>query len=201
LPILSELKFNDQLVTISTIGRFQRIKGQTLLLDALYELSKQKNTLYILYIIGDVNGENPDDLIYKKELQVKADIYRSHFLDIRFEGFQDNVSSYIAMSDFIVIPSLYESFSMVAIEALALGKPIIAPNAGGPKDIINSDDIGILFKPNSAADLCAAIKRMIVNRSFFTKEKCIARAKNFSIDIQAQKHLFIYQDVLKEANS
>lgn len=200
LPAVAEKQFSASAVTISVIGRFQRIKGQDLLLDALSELSNSRRTHFTVFIVGDVNGYYKQDCTYKEELIAKAQAYRNEYLDIRFEGFQQNVAGYISNSHFIVIPSRYESFSMVAVESLSLGKPIIAPNIGGPKDIVNSKSIGILFEPGNVASLRQSIAYMIDNFHVFEKQACIARSKSFSVAIQAEKHLSLYFNVINKSH-
>lgn len=196
---VAEKIFSASEVTISAIGRFQRIKGQDLLLDALFELSKNRRTRFVVFIVGDVNGYYKQDRAYKDELISKVDAYRNEYLDIRLEGFQKNVAEYMLRSDFIVIPSRYESFSMVAIEALSLGKPIIAPDIGGPKDIVDNSGIGILFEAGNVDSLRQSIISMIDNYRNYNKQSCVERSNSFSVDIQAEKHLSLYSDIISRS--
>jgi len=119
-------------------------------------------------------------------------------LKIIFEGFQVVVRDYIEKSDIVIIPSRYESFSMVAIEALSCAKPVIAPNIGGPKDIINSKSIGLLFTPENINSLAVNIKNLIDNYQNFDSEEAINRAKYFSIENQAKKHIEVYKEILND---
>lgn len=122
---ISENLVNKKNIELVCIGRFQKIKGQDILIEALERLSMLRpDTNLNLSIVGD----NQEDINYKKSLLDKAKNINSKNLNIDFLGFQTNVREFM-----VVIPSRYESFSMVAIEALSCGKPVIAPNIGGPK--------------------------------------------------------------------
>jgi glycosyltransferase involved in cell wall biosynthesis len=190
--------FDKNLVRILVVARLQKIKGHDILLDALHEVSKKNKHRFILNMLGDINNINKENLEYKNLIISKIKNYRNDFLEINFIGFKKNVFEYIKQSDFVVIPSRYESFSMVAIESLSIGIPIIAPNIGGPREIVNTKSIGILFKPGDVKDLSASIEYMVNHYDDYISKDCINRAKFFSVDIQVEKHLNLYKEVLND---
>ena len=63
-------------------------------------------------------------------------------------------------SDFVILPSLKETFGCVLIEALATGKPVLATNCGGPQSIVN-DKVGLLVQPGSTEELVKGIRAML----------------------------------------
>jgi glycosyltransferase involved in cell wall biosynthesis len=194
-PLLPNRPLGDK-INIVSVGRFQRIKGQDLLLEAVRQVAISMPQAQIaLRLVGDVNGSLKEDLAYKDSLIAQARGVGVENLHVHFEGFLKDVSGFIASSDFIVIPSRYESFSMVAIEALALGKPVIGPDIGGPKEIIDHPSIGLLFSPESVESLSAAIRKMIVSFDSFEPAGCTARAAQFSIENQAHGHLQLYREL------
>lgn len=79
-----------------------------------------------------------------------------------FHGRQPNgyVYNLLKQVNFVVINSNYETFSVVAAEALANGKPVIATLCGGPEEFI-TQECGILIEPNNSKQLEAAIIKMI----------------------------------------
>lgn len=189
--------FDKKNIELVCIGRFQKIKGQDILIEALERLSMLRpDTNLNLSIVGDVNGDNQEDINYKKSLLDKAKNINSKNLNIDFLGFQTNVREFIEKADMVVIPSRYESFSMVAIEALSCGKPVIAPNIGGPKDIINSVEIGLLFEAGIVESLKNTLYKAIENFERFDSLLALQRAKFFSVENQAKNHLAIYEEVL-----
>jgi len=81
---------------------------------------------------------------------------------IFFQGRRNNeyVYDFIKQTDFVVINSNYETFSVVAAEALANGKPIITTICGGPEEFITADQ-GILIKKGNQQELEQAILKML----------------------------------------
>jgi glycosyltransferase involved in cell wall biosynthesis len=86
---------------------------------------------------------------------------------------------------------------MVAIEALACGKPVIAPNIGGPKDIIDQAELGMLFEAVSAVSLGEVLQRAISDFTRFSFDACVSRAQDFSIERQVDRHLQLYQEICR----
>lgn len=192
-------KFDPANVRMACIGRFQRIKGQDLLLQAMGTLAAANPARHItLELIGDVNGSAPDDMEFRHALHMLADRVRATNLDIRFLGFQRTPLPSIRQADIVVVPSRYESFSMVAIEALACGKPVVAPAIGGPKDIVDSDRIGTLFEPGNAEALGVALEYAIAAFGTYSAQECVQRARVFSVERQAQAHMRLYLEMLHD---
>jgi len=78
--------------------------------------------------------------------------------NINFSGYLDEkaLTAFYRQARCLVIPSrCYEGFPLVALEAMAMGKPVIAPDHGGFTEIIGKGDraIGCLFRPNDLSDL------------------------------------------------
>ena len=78
--------------------------------------------------------------------------------EIRFRGQQDreNVVAEMAGAELVVIPSRRESFGLVALEAMALGKPVVASRVGGLPEILEGAD-ALLVEPDEPAKLAIAI--------------------------------------------
>lgn len=184
-------------VHLACIGRFQDIKGQDVLIEALGICAAQSPAQrFTLVFIGDVNGNAPPDMRYRDRLHALAEQCRAPNLTIDFRGFQSDPTPFMRAADFIVIPSRYESFSMVAIEALACGKPVIVPDIGGPKDIVDTPAIGLRFTPGDAASLSRAILAMANDLARYDPEACVRRAHYFSVARQASEHVAMYEELL-----
>ena len=78
-------------------------------------------------------------------------------------GFRSDVSALMAACDIIVLPAPAEPFGLVLIEAMALGKPVIAAAAGGPLEIVADGETGLLFEPGNAESLSSAIRRLLAD--------------------------------------
>lgn len=80
--------------------------------------------------------------------------------NMRLLGFREDALSLIASADLFVLPSLAEPFGLVLLEAMALGKPVIATRAGGPVEIV-TDATGRLVRPSDPKELAAAILSLL----------------------------------------
>jgi len=82
---------------------------------------------------------------------------------VRLAGFREDAISLINAADLFVLPSLAEPFGLVLIEAMSLGRPVIATNAGGPREIVEDGATGILVPPADPPSLAAAITRLLAD--------------------------------------
>lgn len=191
-------KFDAKNIRVVCVGRFQRIKGQDLLLEAISTLAlKNPSSRITLELVGDVNGQEKADLEFRDEIRALAKATQFPNLQVIFSGFQKNPKPYIRAADVVVIPSRYESFSMVAIEALAIGKPVVAPNIGGPKDIIDRPELGMLFEAGSAVSLGEVLQQVISDFAKFSFDASVSRAQDFSIERQVEQHLQVYREICR----
>lgn len=79
---------------------------------------------------------------------------------IRLAGYQVDVYSLIHAADIFVLPSIAEPFGLALLEAMALGKPVIATNAGGPREIVVDGVTGLLVQPGNDEALSLAIQAL-----------------------------------------
>ena len=100
--------------------------------------------------------------------------------------------------DVFVLPSSYETFGVVVIEAHAMGKPVIATRCGGPEDTVNEKN-GILVEPENVEALAQAMQKVYSNIEDFSPEAirqdCLQR---YSGKVVAQKLCEIYQSVMTQ---
>ncbi|MCC7365400.1 MAG: glycosyltransferase [Dehalococcoidia bacterium] len=107
------------------VGRLEKLKGVDILVSAVAELEMKDVTLLI--VGGDEHAEG-----LKAELLAQAE--REGIAGaIRFEGAvpHDELPAYYCAADVCVVPSYYESFGLVAVEAMACGTPVVASRVGG----------------------------------------------------------------------
>ena len=182
-------------IKIGVLGRFQRIKGQDIAIEAVFEVAKKnpgKN--FLLSLSGALNTSNKADVTYYQEIK-NLKKYKSNILKnlrINLEGHTDTPLSFIDMQHLMLVPSRYESFSMVTVESLARGIPVIVPNIGGPAEIVNSNAIGLKFIAGDCLDAANAILSAINGRGF-SSHAIYDRAVEFSIERQANRHLELYK--------
>lgn len=98
--------------------------------------------------------------------------------------------------DFYVMPSRVESLSMVILEAMACGKPIVSTDCGGPSELIKSD-IGILTSPNSPKHLAESIKKMLFNFHTYDSHKIRNLCEeNYSPEKISTKIINVYKEFI-----
>ena len=123
--------------------------GQKYDLGYCGRFSEPKNPIGFLQIVAQVKKELPDVkavMIGDGELreQVEKTINNLHLKNnVELVGFQKNPFPYIAACKVMVMPSLWEGFPMVAIESMALGKPLVATPVSGVRDIVTDACGGI----------------------------------------------------------
>ncbi|MCM8820988.1 MAG: glycosyltransferase [Candidatus Omnitrophica bacterium] len=107
------------------------------------------------------------------------------------------IARMMQISDFFVLPSNYETFGVVLIEALACGLPVVATRVGGVPEIIN-DTNGILVEPDNSVELAKAMLYMMDNLDRYDRQKISFDAKNkYSYDVIGKQIVDIYERVLR----
>jgi len=79
-------------------------------------------------------------------------------------GFRKDAQALIQAGDIFVLPSLAEPFGLVILEAMSLGRPVIATDAGGPREIVEQGVTGLLVPPSDPPALAAAIRKLVSDR-------------------------------------
>lgn len=109
------------------------------------------------------------------------------------------VRNEIANADAFVLSSEYETFGVVIIEALALGKPVVATRCGGPESII-VPEVGYLVDKNSVKSLAQGMIELYNKRDKYSAEYIRKYCRNsFSEETVYNKLIGIYQSVLNES--
>ena len=145
-------------VLVVLMGRINRWKGQKLLLEAA-ELVSRKGLGNVRYLI--VGSAPPGQTHFLDELReaIAASSVADHFIVMNF---QQNIWHIWEAADIAVVPSTEpEPFGMVALEAMAAGKPVVAAAHGGLLDIVVEGLTGKLVAPNDADALAVAITALV----------------------------------------
>jgi glycogen(starch) synthase len=98
-----------------------------------------------------------------------------------------------------VIPSLYEPFGIVALEALAAGAPIVAAATGGLREVLDGTGAALLYRPGDAADLAAVLDRMLSDDELAARSQAAGAAlvdRIYSWDAVAAATVPCYEAVM-----
>lgn len=169
------------------VALMDRKKQQAKLIQAFSQAFKDEKVE--LRIIGDGPLLNYlEDLVRKFKLQDRV-----HFLGRQT---REAVLEEMLTADAFVLPSRYETFGIVLIEALACGTPVIASRCGGPECIVREKD-GLLVDRDSIQELSEAMKTIRDNINNYDpiglREDCLAR---FGSKAVTQQIIKAYEEVL-----
>lgn len=110
---------------------------------------------------------------------------------------RDKITEFYSGIDLFVLPSRYETFGIVLIEAMSCGIPVIATRCGGPEDII-TQETGLLIEKDNIDELTSAIKSMWGNLVYYNKDIIRKYAKeNFGQEIFIERITDLYKEILK----
>lgn len=175
-------------------GRITRWKGQELLLRALARLQNVGN--YYCIMAGDVTGS----MKYFNELQ--HEIARSQLERyVRIVKATSDMPAAYMLADVVVSASIEpEAFGRVAVEAQAMGKPIIATAIGGSRETVIHGDTGRLVGRLYSAEMADGIQRGLLLHEW-ERENTAEKARkhiedHFSLEQMCMKTLAVYDEVL-----
>ena len=135
--------------TIITVGRFEKVKNQALLIKAFSQI---ENTSCQLILVGDGSQKKYlEQLITILKLQDR----------VVLTGFVSNPEKYLAASHLFVLPSLSEGFGIAVVEAMQQELPCLCSNIGGIPEFITHNETGWLFDPMQEAELIEQLNILI----------------------------------------
>ena len=146
-------------VELICVGRFNQWKGQEYLIRAI-GLLRDRGIIVTLSLVGDVYA---NEVHFRQQL-----VSLIEALDLKdtihLLGERRDAHDLMAQADIVVVPSaLAEPFGIVVVEAMALGRPLIATDAGGPSEIVTSGHDGLLVHLRDAPALAEAISRLMID--------------------------------------
>ena len=156
----AHLGIDPETKVVLYVGRFDPRKGIETLVRAVKE-SKLHSVKNIQLIIGGGSRPGESDGIERERIEkIVAQLGMSN---TTFPGrlSQEILPYYYAAADVSVVPSHYEPFGLVAIEAMASGTPVVASDVGGLQFTVVPEETGLLAPPQDVAGFAAAIDRIL----------------------------------------
>ncbi len=167
-----ELKIQPELPIIGCVGRFDLKKGQLELIDAADLMIKNGYKFQLIFIGQDTKSEEGVRALCESkviELGLQSNVL---FLDHR----NDLTEAYRAF-DIFVLPSHEETFELVLLEAMASGCLCVANYAGGPIEILDSGNAGVLVDSRAPASLSRALQIIMEDLESYAPFKTKARER------------------------
>jgi D-inositol-3-phosphate glycosyltransferase len=143
------------------VGRIAPIKGLDTLLDAVARLAEGGQDMRLLVVGGDADEPTSGHETSLRQRIARLGLEQS----VRFVGPQPQsvLPLYYAASDVTVLPSYYESFGMVALEAMACGSPVIASRVGGLVTTVRDGVTGFLVPDGDVGALAERIETLVAD--------------------------------------
>lgn len=187
-----ELGLKNDAIVLGSIGVLEKDKGQRYLFEAMARLKSEG----INNIICVVCGTGP------QEAELKEFVQKNRLgNEVLFLGFRSDIPLVLKTLDIIAITSLtIESFSMVAVEAMAMKVPVIATKVGGLPEVVDNGKTGIIVPPGDVGALCNSIRYLIQNPEIRLKmgengrERVLER---FTIEKNVRKTEEVFLEMLK----
>lgn len=172
------------------IGRLYSLKGVHYLIKAFQSIKKENTKLKLViagtgdfepYLRKIAQGTNDTLFIgYVKSLMIKKLLYENCLT--------------------VVVPSIYETFPMVVLEAMTCGKPVVASNVGGIRSMIRHGKNGFLVKPGDVRGLEIFIKKLYEDPNLRRKMGIFGRKlvkEEFTVDKMVDETLKVYESVME----
>ena len=174
---------------VVVVARLTEQKGHRDLIEALVLLRGQWPNLQC-FCVGD--GELRDSL---EALAVSRGVSRM----CRFVGSRDDVMDFYAAADIVLLPSHSEGFPFVLLEALALGKPVIATSVNGVPEVIEHMKTGLLVKARDVAGMAGAMQFLLEHPERAMQLGAAGRAvvqEHFTVDRMVEKTVAVFDDAV-----
>ena len=183
-----KLGVDDDEVLILTVGNLRRRKGHAVLIQALAELQRAGcGAPFQLAIAGD--GRQRENLTQlTRELGLGE---RVHLL-----GHRDDIPDLQAAADIFAMPSYWEGMPLAILEAMIIGKAIVASRVGGIPEILREGESGLLVPAGDPLALAGALRRLIEDPAQRERIGAAARQSaeaDFHVSVMADRYEHLYR--------
>jgi len=184
---LSELRARVKLdpPVVGTVARLHRQKGVAYLLKAAERLVKSRPGVKVVVV-----GGGPLERKFRRALE-RGGLGRTVVL----LGERADAADLMELFDVFVLPSLWEGLPLVLAEAAARGKPVVAADIDGVREVIRNGETGLLVPPKDPEALAAAVDRLLGDPALAGGLAARAQAEippRFTLDRMAAGHAALY---------
>ena len=172
----AKLKLDIRAKIMLYVGRFDERKGIETLVRAFALLKSHDLQNLKLIIVGGSSDNLPDGDERKRIEQIVQELGLQDSTVFAGRIGHDILPLYYTAADVCVIPSHYEPFGLVAIEAMACGVPVVASNVGGLKFTIIPEETGLLVEPKNIEAFANGIHRILFDELWVRKMRKQASA-------------------------
>ncbi|THJ21608.1 MAG: glycosyltransferase family 4 protein [Nitrospira sp. CG24E] len=182
----------NEAVLVGTVANLFSRKGYEVMLRALPAIVNAVPTVQYVIVGSDDRG-------YADRLRRLADELK--IADrVHMVGFQDPVQPVLASLDLYVHPALMEGFGIAVVEAMAMGKAVVATTTGGLPEVVAQGETGLLVPPGDAESLAETVVSLLLDRVRREQMGSKGRARaqeRFSLGASVMQMERLYGEVLK----
>lgn len=187
--VRSELGLDDTAPVIGALARLEWQKGYDVLVAAVALLRPRRPDLRVL-----IAGEG------RERARLHTAIAENGLVEnVRLLGHRYDSADFLAALDAVVMPSRWEGSPLALVEAMALGRPIVASAVGGIPDLITDEQHGLLVAPEDPHALAAALDRVLSDRALARRlgEHAQRRQRDeLSIEVTVRRFERLYEELL-----
>jgi len=183
------------------VGRIEPLKGLDVLIKALKLLDEQGIYVCLAVIGGDpVNGQEPRNQEMERVKMLSDEAGLQKLVTFLGKRSQNLLPYYYSASEVVVVPSHYESFGMVALEAMACGTPVVASQVGGLAFLVQDGVTGYTVPVDDPHALADRLKLILQDNTLREKlgAQAVEFARGYAWDNIAARMIALYEAVLSQ---
>jgi D-inositol-3-phosphate glycosyltransferase len=184
------------------VGRIEPLKGLDTLLEAMAILQREKkieSRSLCLAIVGGDPDASPEQMTaeMKRLQEMREKLQLDQLVTFLGKKDQDTLPYYYCASEAVVVPSHYESFGLVALEAMACGTPVVASETGGLVFLVRDGETGFHVPVGDAAALAAKIGMLIGDPALRARlgRQAVAYAQKYAWPLVADQIVDVYRSL------
>lgn len=180
--------------TVVYFGRLEPVKGVDVLVQAMREVWQRRPDARLVLIGRDTNWGGGESMATRL-----ARIAGPHEDRLTFTGNQppERLFPAVAAADAVVLPSRWESFSLAALESMALGRPTVVSRVGGLTEFVEHERNGLVVVPGDTSALSRALLRLLDDPDLRQRlgEQASATAEEFDVTPVTRRHASYFEEV------
>jgi D-inositol-3-phosphate glycosyltransferase len=188
------------------VGRIEPLKGLDVLIEAISIMRQDdvwKENPFCLAIIGGEPDESDEqDNIEMSRIKALSENYGlQDFVTFLGKRSQDSLPYYYSAAEAVVVPSQYESFGMVALEAMACGTPVVASQIGGLAYLVQDGVTGFTVPVDDPVELANRLSSLIKDPNLRDRmgKQAVQAAQDYTWDKIASKLVAVYDGLLNNS--
>lgn len=198
----AELGLGPETLVLSVVAQLTPWKGQDDAVEALAELVVGGLDA-VLLLAGSAKfagaGTRFDNAAFERRLRGLV-AERGLGERVRFLGERDDVPVVLAATDALLLPSWREAFGRIAVEAMAMGVPVVATSEGGPAEIVRDGVDGLLLPPRDPALWASRLRGLAEpERRVEMGRNGRERARSFGLEAHAAAVMSLYEELAGSA--